>query len=112
MAYSHCHTNIRPLIEVGTKREAVIRSAFQIDTTDHDAVLRFGEFYFADQEPMVLPGPFIQYRIQRISAGNLKTFLDQMQSTYTLYRKGERPRAIPLDDWESMKVVRRNVLDA
>ncbi len=93
------------------KREATIRSAFQIDATDHDAVLRFAEFYFADSEPIVLPGPFIQYRIQTISASNLKRFIDQLQATYTLYGKGERPRSILLDDWESMKAVRRDALD-
>ncbi len=121
--YSHCHPTIRPLIEVGTwildvvtrlntdrRREAVLRSVFQIETTNHEAVLGFGEFYFADSEPVVLPGHFIQYRMQTIPEGNLKAFLERVQSIYTLYKKGERPSSISLDNWELMKAIRRNAL--
>jgi hypothetical protein len=76
-SYSVCHPKTRPKIDVGAKifdvvvekGRGIIRSVFVVNRvygTGKSRVLYFDEYYFADGEPIELPGRFIQYRCMKL----------------------------------------------
>jgi len=114
--YSYCHERIRALTDPKAKiidvvvkdGKAVVRSAFVVERTQGSGpkrVLHFDHFYFADGDPMELPGPYIQYRCMK-----LETFLGKYDlknlwrkiTKYADYKKGQKPRSIDSQSWKAM----------
>lgn len=92
-------------------RQGVVRSAFQITNNDENFALSFDSYFFADRDPMVLPGPYIQYRAKTIeSSEELESLLSTIRRTYTLYNRGQRPDSINPEDWLLITRRRREAL--
>ena len=114
--YSVCHKYIRAKLEIGTTifdvakvdGNGVIRSVFTASRakgSGEDRVLYFDEFYFADNEPIRLPDPYIQYRQMRMETFIKKyheQILNNVMSKYTKYPKGSRPVSLDPTQWNDM----------
>lgn len=113
-SYSVCHPTIRSKISIGTRifdvvvkdGKGVIRSAFEVVKaldTSNSRVLYFDEYYFADDEPIELPGPYIQYRQMKLETWIEKYKQEspwiEITKRYTKYRKYERPKSIIPKSW-------------
>lgn len=117
-SYSICHKDVRGLTEIGTvifdivvdeKGKPVVRSAFKVSRTDGEKgskKLYFDEFYFADNEPIPLQGPFIQYRKMKMQTYVKKygdnSLWNRIVDTYTKYSKGDKPAKIDAESWNNM----------
>jgi len=116
-SYSVCHPKIRAKIDVGTKvfdvvvkkGKGVVRSAFivtKIRDIDDSRILYFDEFYFANEEPIELPGSFIQYRCMKLETWvrkyKQKSPWNKIVAEYSKCRIGERPRKIETKPWNNM----------
>lgn len=125
-SYVCCHKNIRRLTEIGTriidvvtneKRKPIVRSAFLVsraEGTGYSRELFFDEFYFASDDPIELPGLYIQYRQMKMQAF-VRNYPDEpplwerIERTYTKYKKGVRPESIDLESWTKMKEIAARV---
>lgn len=118
--YCRCHPSVRAKIELGARTfdvvvrdgKGVIRSAFVIRGAQGEGnsrVLHFDDFYFADGEPMKLPGPFIQYRLMKMKTWIKKygrhSLWDKIADRYTHYKKGSKPRSIDKSSWSRMVAI-------
>lgn len=116
-SYSICHRAIRSNVNVGTwifdvvvkDGKGIIRSAFEICKargTGQSRVLYFDEYYFADEEPIELPGFFIQYRCMKMETWSKKykqkPVWDKIIREYTKYERGQKPKSIGLKLWKNM----------
>ena len=116
-SYSICHCAIRSNIKVRTKifdvvakqGKGVIRSAFEVSKTTGiggSQVLHFDQYYFADENPIELPGYFIQYRCMKLGTWTEKfkrpSPWSRIVREYTLYEKGQKPNLISERTWNHM----------
>lgn len=118
--YCCCHKGVRACIEVGARvfdvvvkdGKGVIRSAFIISGAKGEGkscVLYFDDFYFAvGNDPMELPGPYIQYRQMKMSTWTKKygshQLWENVTEQYAKYRKGQKPSSIDEASWDQMVV--------
>ncbi|TET89582.1 MAG: hypothetical protein E3J35_09240 [Methanomassiliicoccales archaeon] len=115
--YSVCHPDIRRYTDAGARifdvvakdGRGVIRSAFvvtKVRNTSDSRVLYFDEFYFADEYPIVLPGPPIQYRKMKMASWirkyNRSSPWVDIIDNYIKYRKGQKPKSIDSKSWDYM----------
>ena len=118
--YCRCHANIRASVELGAQifdvvvkdGNGVIRSAFVIHGAQGEGnsrVLYFDDFYFADGEPMKLPGPYIQYRLMKMKTWIKKyerySLWNKIAERYTYYKKGQKPCSIDQSSWSRMLTI-------
>lgn len=115
--YCICHEKIRGKIELGARifdvvvkdGTGVIRSYFTISRAEGEGssrVLHFDDFYFADGEPIALPGPYIQYRQMKMGTWVKKygsqPLLAKLIKRYAYYKKGQKPVSIDQGSWTMM----------
>jgi len=115
--YCICHKSVRVHMELRARiidvvvkdGKGVIRSAFFIGRAKGEGnsrILYFDDFYFADGEPIVLPGPYVQYRQMKMSTWTKKYGLtriwDNIKEHYTSYKKGQKPVSIDEVSWDNM----------
>lgn len=115
--YCICHKRVRTSIELGAQvfdvvvkqGKGIIRSAFVVSEAGgkgNSRVLYFDGFYFADGEPIELPGPRIQYRQMKVRTWVKKygsyPLWDVVTERYTYYKKGQRPISVDKDSWAVM----------
>jgi len=115
--YCICLESVRVNLELGARifdvvmkeGNGVIRSAFVIARAKgkgNSRVLYFDDFYFADVEPIKLPGPYIQYRQMKMSTwiknNGPRQFWNEVTKKYKNYKKGQKPVSIDEASWDSM----------
>lgn len=122
-SYSVCHPKMRPKIDVGTKvfdvvvrnGKGIIRSAFVVSKTRdisrirdmrYPRILYFEDYYFADDDPIELPGDFIQYRCIKMETWIKKykqnSPWNEITREYAKYKKGQKPKSIDSKSWNNM----------
>ena len=94
---------------VVNNKKPVVRSAFIISDAKGEGssrVLYFNEFYFADKEPIQLPGYYIQYRAMKfdtwIKKYGSRALWEEVTEQYTRYEIGQKPNSIDQDSWKRM----------
>ena len=121
--YCKCHKKLRTSSEVKNsiifdaiwikgEKYPFVRSTFKIKSIK-DEILEFDSYYFADDEPLKIT-PYIisgmKPRLYRTNPGkklnkkDTKTLFDKIKKSYTKYKKGEKPKSIPTDEWKLMVV--------
>lgn len=88
-----------------------IRSAFLINKKDN-GILYFDSFYFADGNPLPSPKNVIHhnYGVKMTKKQSIKLLERMKKNQYNLYKVGQRPKSIHLEDWKTMKSVAKKYL--
>lgn len=113
--YCVCHEEVRGNIKLGARifdvvvkdGNGVIRSAFTASRAKGEGnarVLYFDDFYFADGEPILLPGHYVQYRQMKMSTWTKKygshQLWEKVTEQYTKYKKDQKPLSIEEASWD------------
>lgn len=116
-SYTICHESVRQLLGKPDKvidvvvrgTLPIIRSAFVISRAEGQGKSRklyFDEYYFAGDEPLILKGPFIQYRIMKfetyVRKGGDSSLWTRITEKYAKYAKGVKPPSINPHSCEEM----------